>query len=678
MSNSAPTQPDLSASPSETSKPVKVIGIYGLPGCGKSTLLNQLKTRLGEAHFCFFEGSAVLDSVVPGGLTHFKPLSEYAQASHRRNAINEIHRIAAKDGKTAVVAGHCMFWSATSATSIVTDKDLEIYTHIIYLDVDAHIIAERRENDASRAREYLSVGTLALWQEAELKWLRENCNKHNILLSILYNENSTNLLNHVSDMLRNFDEHNEANNMREIQAQIDTIVSRTEWETVMVVDGDRTLIAEDSGALFWEEVAKTHIFIHQTEPLKFVFNQNRLAYSHAAFRQASLLYEDLKYAVTDCAYDFWCEATANCVTLHQEMKSLVDCRRPESHVGVILVTCGHRQIWEAILKRYGLADKIKIVGNGGLLDGAVVTPAVKGALVSHLREMHDLKVWAFGDSCLDLQMLKQANEAVVVVGKDRSLSMEGALDTAINQGLIARQMLVSANVTPRLTIDRLPLFDQSKAKALISAPFLSHATDKPAGMLLTTPMRDARIKGAVLRNAHHSAGHYLAIEYVSSILGIDQHEMPHVQANKSTIGHKLHNEATTMITAIMRGGESMAFGVSEAFQNAIFKHANDPQDLTAQILQPLSAIILVDSVINSGTTIRGFVEHVRALRPLIPIVVVTGVVHRDCVVRNGLLRKLARLHRRVHLVALRESDNRFVGLGQTDTGNRLFNTTHLP
>lgn len=53
-------------------KPV-IIGLYGLPGSGKTTLFNQLKQIFDKQRsIAFYEGSEVIDNIVPGGLAEFK------------------------------------------------------------------------------------------------------------------------------------------------------------------------------------------------------------------------------------------------------------------------------------------------------------------------------------------------------------------------------------------------------------------------------------------------------------------------------------------------------------------------------------------------------------------------------------------------------------------------------
>ena len=127
----------------------------------------------------------------------------------------------------------------------------------------------------------------------------------------------------------------------------------------------------------------------------------------------------------------------------------------------------------------------------------------------------------------------------------------------------------------------------------------------------------------------------------------------------------------------MRGGEPMAYGVSDAFPLAMFVHARDADDIKLHHLEGQLTVILVDSVVNTGKTIVESVQQVRKLHATIRIVIVAGVVQAQCVSGGSLNQALAR-HAKIHLIALRLSETKFTGSGTTDTGNRLFNTTRLP
>jgi hypothetical protein len=66
-----------------------IIGLYGIPGAGKSHYLSKLEvlSQSEVTHpFQFFEGSSVINSLIPGGLVAFKVArgaeSEVARESH--------------------------------------------------------------------------------------------------------------------------------------------------------------------------------------------------------------------------------------------------------------------------------------------------------------------------------------------------------------------------------------------------------------------------------------------------------------------------------------------------------------------------------------------------------------------------------------------------------------------
>lgn len=83
-------------------------------------------------------------------------------------------------------------------------------------------------------------------------------------------------------------------------------------------------------------------------------------------------------------------------------------------------------------------------------------------------------------------------------------------------------------------------------------------------------------------------------------------------------------------------------------------------------------------MVNSGQTVVEFVQHIRHLHPTIRIVVVAGVVQAKSLAESkGSFAQILGEDVNVGVVALRLSDNQFTGKGTTDTGNRLFNTTHL-
>ena len=658
----------------------KIVGIYGVSGVGKSYVLKKLQTLLNREEYAFFEGSDEIARVTAGGLQAFKLMKEHDKIRMRELAISGIRDDCAASGRLGVVAGHFMIWSSDSKKPmpVCTGQDLKVLTHIIYLYADVEDIEKRRDQDKTRTRPLLSREDLNNWQEAEKTGLQEICYKHSIqFTSLCSNFAST---DRVVRLLENFKSHTEQGNLLRATRtlQVSMSLRNSPAKSMLVLDADRTLTEVDTGALFWQH-AKVD------DPLKPIFS-SPLGYSYAAFRQASLLYDE-RYS--EEMFETACEKVASDVAMYPTMEDLLRRALTEKSSGAVIVTCGLQLVWKKILHRHGL-HAVPVLGAGRLHD-LVVDMTVKAKIVTVLRNEYEVYVTAFGDSPTDLRMLAEANRAIVVVGdeKGRSKTMDLELSLLAQDGkLTPEQAIMVPGALPRVNAHGTPFAGVSLTDPAFLDSILNRvspstklevilASDESAAKLLMTPTRDATIRGPALRKAHEKMGWYLTTEFLgrSEILGLEEHKIDHVQGGFTT-GHRIKNEATTLIIALMRGGEPLAFGVSEAMPLAAFMHASKAADITANRLNHASAVILVDSVINNGGTMIEHVQQVDKLKPKVPIVMMTGVVQSEAI--KTLIQSCKSLqHPHMSLVALRKSDNKYTGKGITDTGHRLFNTTYL-
>jgi phosphoserine phosphatase len=516
-------------SPSQ-GKPV-VIGLYGVSGCGKTYLLQELEKYLGTGDFfTFYEGSQMLDDVVPGGLQLFRRSSDDEKHHWRKVAVNEIKHDCIEKRRAAVVAAHYSFWREGNPHPEIawTENDGDTYTHVLYLDTPAQTVYNQSLGDSSRRRPAASVAHIQKWQQTEKDELRKSCERHGILFSPITSPRGLGAppaLGQIARLLCDFRQHTEAYNWSVVQGKLDRMLARelSDLSTVLVRDGDKTLAEVDTGLLFWKHLASSGLTPEEKCPFTAVFS-GPLGYSYAAFRQVALLYE----AIDKAKLETLCEQVAADVDLQPAFLALLKQVARRRHVRAVVVTCGLRRVWEKVLEREGLQGEVEVFGTGRFENGYVVTPAVKGASVDRLRQVHKLRVWAFGDSPLDLEMMKRADHAVVVVGSEatRSKSMDSVLRYAIeNEGLRASQILLPANSSPRLETATLPVVRLTDSRFLASV--LSHnprnflfATDKGAAKLLMTAMRDATASGPVLRDVHRRVGSYLATEYVTDVVGL--------------------------------------------------------------------------------------------------------------------------------------------------------------
>ncbi|OAL65389.1 hypothetical protein A7C99_2485 [Trichophyton rubrum] len=397
--------------PSAQEKPV-VIGLYGVSSSRKTTLLNQLKRTLKDEDFMFYEGSQVIDEVTPGGLAQFKGWSRERQITSRKAAIDSIRTACIQNKKAAIVSGHFSFFEDDGkvGSPVITRDDLVTYTHILYLNVPTEILIERRAHDSTRDRPSISTKGLHKWQEMEISQLRPLCLEYGILFIYSFN-------------------------MERAKACLDIVIGDKPPLMMLVLDADKTLSEKDTGAA------------------------SKLGYSYAAFCQAGLLYEE---SGDDQEFDRICSEVVAGVSMYPEFVCLLHRVAEQEHVRAVVITCGIKRVWEKVMEKERLSGIVKIIGSGRIADGPVITGHVKGELVSYLQSKYHMKVWAFGDSPLGIDMLKVADRSIVVVGPEatRGRSMGATLVEAIECGGVRLKQVALPPTTPmRLDFKRLPSLD---------------------------------------------------------------------------------------------------------------------------------------------------------------------------------------------------------------------------
>lgn len=340
----------------------KVIGLYGVPGAGKTFLMNKLKQQLGEERFVFFEGSEVIASVTTGGLDAFKKLDESEKAEYRKLAVQKIKSTCSETRKVGIVTGHLSFWNderCDHPMKVVTESDLDTFTHILYLNTPVHRITEQRKKDTERLRPSVSESRLCEWQNYEIKELSSLCLDKNIMLAYVW----SGLRCKLSTFIRDIECHDEEYNMAVANDCLDKILSNhsDDVQTVLFLDADKTLSEDDTSKTFWtilEDLTGVH------NPLGRLFNKMR--YTYAAFRQAMMYYED---EVSDDDFCSVCEDIASEINLYPQISLLLKKAVEHKHVCPVIVTSGLRLVWEKVIDREGLAHVVKVIGGGRIDDG---------------------------------------------------------------------------------------------------------------------------------------------------------------------------------------------------------------------------------------------------------------------------------------------------------------------
>jgi uracil phosphoribosyltransferase len=186
-------------------------------------------------------------------------------------------------------------------------------------------------------------------------------------------------------------------------------------------------------------------------------------------------------------------------------------------------------------------------------------------------------------------------------------------------------------------------------------------TNKHAVQILATQSRRADIGSTELCKIHFEMGKLLAYEMLDEF-ELAETEIEHVQGTRT--GVELAAKNDLVIVVLMRAGLYAAEGVRSVFADSHFVLYSESDKLEIDLEH--KTVIVVDAVINTGKTIVEVVDHLKKGKAK-KIIVATLVMQKEAV-------QLADKYANVLFYALRISENKYVGKGGTDTGNRLFNT----
>ena len=501
------------------------IGIFGVSGAGKSYLLDSIRSREDMVKQ---EGSALLFELDP----------EFAQSRQEDLRKHSIHQLT-DEKKAVVLVGHYSFIKDNAYSIVHSPSDSEFFTHIIYLDFDVEIIHERRQNDPNRVRDPIEPLVLAHWIQQEKQGLTEVCRENGIVF-ICINESHT--IAHVDQLLDRFLLTSNQNNLKAFQSiATESLNSPTIW----LIDGDKTLSTTCTGSAFWgNSMAK----------IKAIFKDG---YCYRTFMQLSLQYETFH----DELYQEKCEIIAGNVVLFKEWPAILE-HAQKKNVQVIVVTSGIKLIWEMVLDRYGL-NWIPVVGGNRLSSDFLVDPSTKGYLAETIRGMsHSPFVISFGDSLVDLEMLRKAHFGFIIESGLPSTLDE--IGQSQNNNLMKVILAGSRNPGSKFPVTTLKwVLDLKEGKDPLTLELFRNLECQPMAQVLSTKSRDSSLSSYELGQVHHEIGIFLSA-IICNFIGCETTMIKHVQGH-SVSGLKCLNEENICIVPLMRGGLPISEGIHSSF-----------------------------------------------------------------------------------------------------------------
>jgi len=200
---------------------------------------------------------------------------------------------------------------------------------------------------------------------------------------------------------------------------------------------------------------------------------------------------------------------------------------------------------------------------------------------------------------------------------------------------------------------------------------LRHFTDVPACRLLADRTRRADLDAKDYSEAYQELGRFLTYQMVQEF-ELEEYQIQHCEGQRT--GIRIKEEGRIGIACLMRAGLYLAQGCRSVLRDAPMHLVSPKRDigLSPDEIEELSStrldvLVLVDSVINTGKTIRPIFDQAKALG-IRKVIVMAGVSPYE----QGA--SIAADYPEVQFYIARLSHNSYVGKGGTDTGNRLFGT----
>ena len=200
---------------------------------------------------------------------------------------------------------------------------------------------------------------------------------------------------------------------------------------------------------------------------------------------------------------------------------------------------------------------------------------------------------------------------------------------------------------------------------------LRHYTDVAACRLLADRTRRSDLDTRDYSEAYAELGRFLAHQVLEQF-ELEEYQIQHCEGPRQ--GIRIREEERIGIACLMRAGLYLAQGCRAVLRRSplhLFSPERNkglcPKELEELADSRLDTLLIVDSVVNTGKTIRPIFTQAKALG-IRRVIVLAGVSPFE------QANSIATDYPDVMFYFARLSHNSYVGKGGTDTGNRLFGT----
>ena len=533
------------------------IVLYGMPCAGKTTIMNRIpNARL-------VHGSLELNRLCGG---QFSALADDEKKAIR---IKYTEFVRSLDDELVVSDGHYSFLEKIA----FTEADGELYDVYLYIYCRPDTLL-KRYRQSSKNIQYAedSVTTIEHWQRYEIEHLRAECHKRNKDFYVVSDneEACSRVLNFIETVRNGYSGFRFAQQIcRKIEAMYPNPCE------LFILDGDRTVIEQDSFRFCCDGKTKVFDGNFYTGYQSFLFKceleqKNVCHYSHV---------DDIKLNHT-----VWDELRSS---------------------DYVVLSSGITDLWEIIGANYGIKN---------IVADPMVSADVKFYVVKLLQSKGYI-IRAYGDSKLDLYMLRQANSGTLIVGKRLSRSLRDESLHGIRIAYDHSFFRLADSLEPEILDD------------------------------IQICKSNSGINGSNLALAHLRLGRKLG-QAIAEVLPSQD----------------------TAILVLERGGRFFGDGLYIGFGGKFYAF-NPSKDPTPTI--KADHIIIVDSVVNTGKSVLKLIQDLKSKSPNIDIIIASNVIQENAV---NLLANFKVFTVRTSANSF-VGRNQAMQIGKTgpDTADRLFN-----
>lgn len=526
------------------------IAIYGVSRSGKDYLIKKLIEYLGQRKVPLYhlKGSETLNEISMSRFQkQFKALAETEKDICRKGFISRLSQLESQY-KNIVVDGHYSFFDCNmNLYDVITEDDLNCYDCFFYLDTDAERIIERMRLSPDEKRNDIYIREDILrWKSYELDRLSYALIGKGKELHII-NYQDEKVLEYISEVIAGkFSSPDIAKRL------VSSIESLNEYNTVILVDCDKTLSLEDTTDLVLKSKGL------DGRELKNIYQGDRYSNYQAVLAKKYL--QQIEVSQVDSITYINENITVN--------KELIQDLKSKKASLILGITAGDNHVWENILKSSGLEIMI--------IDAEMIMSRFIKYYVVRELQLLGKYVIAIGDSMLDSLMLEYANKSYIISNKGYRDNIYELLSMHKN-------------------IHQLS-YNQYRYEGIVIEDGINSIKTLDTGMELIRNSIDicksgSGIEGKKLREAHHLLGGEVA-EMIKTDFGNAQY----------------------VVVIMMRSGLAFGQGIADYLDcPELFYDESSAETFVKSFLEDGKykghKIIVCDGVINSGKTISSILEQ---------------------------------------------------------------------